>query len=90
MHRDVCLRNDCITFKDAPSAPAANFHDNAFGDSGRAGCGQRCGLFANVEVKPLVAGLSVPIFEPTISTHDSHVSHVFSRTSAATWSHLSC
>src|SRR6266699_741776 len=30
------------------------------------------------------------VFEPTISTHDSHVSHVFSRTSAATWSHLSC
>ena len=28
--------------------------------------------------------------EPTIPTHDSHVSHVFSRTSAATWSHLSC
>ena len=38
------------------------------------------GLFANVEVKPLVAGLSVPVFEPTISTHDSDVSHVFSRT----------
>jgi hypothetical protein len=25
-------------------------------------------------------GLSAPVFEPTISTHDSQVSHVFSRT----------
>src|ERR1035437_6166619 len=33
---DVCLRDDCITLKDAPSSPAANFHDDAFGDSGAA------------------------------------------------------
>ena len=33
-----------------------------------------------VDVKPLVPGLFAPVFEPTISTHDSHVSHDFSRT----------
>ena len=32
--RDVCFLDDCVTFKNAPSSPAANFHDDAFGDSG--------------------------------------------------------
>src|SRR5208337_136628 len=30
---DICLGDDCVTFKDAPSSPAANFHDDAFSDS---------------------------------------------------------
>jgi len=41
-------------------------------------------LFANAELKPLVAGRSAPVLEPTISTHDSLVSHDFSSTQAAT------
>jgi hypothetical protein len=40
------------------------------------------------KVKPLnsavAEGLSAPVFEPTLSTHDSHVFHSFSSTYAAT------
>jgi hypothetical protein len=35
--------------------------------------GKMRGLLANVDVKTLVAGLSAPVFEPTIPTHDPHV-----------------